>query len=109
MTWDPVIFFSGRSRIYHELPQDWHVARLAPWNEALAENPVSCPRPLEQVQYFCDSVRADTILDPFMGSGTTGVAALLAGKHFTGIERDPVYFEYARQRIERTWNECRRT
>ena len=34
-----------------------------------------------------------------MGSGTTGVAAILAGKRFVGIERDPVYFEYACDRI----------
>lgn len=35
-----------------------------------------------------------------MGSGTTGVAAVLAGKRFVGIERDPVCFEYACRRIE---------
>jgi site-specific DNA-methyltransferase (adenine-specific)/modification methylase len=103
MTWDPVIFFSGRSRIYHELPRDWHVTHLAPWAETMTGNPVSCPRPLEQVQYFCDSVRADTIVDPFMGSGTTGVAALQAGKTFFGVERDPAYFDYACRRIERAW------
>lgn len=107
MTWDPVIFFSGRSRIYHELPRDWHVARLARWN-LLAENPVPCPRPLAQVRYICDSIRARTILDPFMGSGTTGVAALLAGKKFVGIELDPVYFEYACRRIRQAWNYCSR-
>jgi len=103
MCWDPVIFFSGHSRIYHELPRDWHVARLSRWNETLAGNPVPCPRPLQQVRYFCDSVRASVIVDPFMGSGTTGVASLLAGKRFIGIEHDPVYFDYACRRIERTW------
>jgi site-specific DNA-methyltransferase (adenine-specific) len=41
----------------------------------------------------------DTILDPFMGSGTTGVAAVRAGRNFIGIERDPKYFEIARSRI----------
>jgi DNA modification methylase len=40
-----------------------------------------------------------TILDPFMGSGTTGVAAIKRGKHFTGIEREPKYFDIARRRI----------
>ena len=106
MCWDPVIFWSGRSRIYHELPRDWHVAELPPWNDF--DNPVPCPRPLEQVRYFCDSVRARSILDPFMGSGTSGVAALLAGKTFVGIEQDAVYFEYACQRIARTWRYCQR-
>jgi site-specific DNA-methyltransferase (adenine-specific) len=41
----------------------------------------------------------DTILDPFMGSGTTGVAAVRTGRNFIGIERDPKYFEIARSRI----------
>jgi site-specific DNA-methyltransferase (adenine-specific) len=42
----------------------------------------------------------DIILDPFMGSGTTGVAAIQLGRKFIGIEREPKYFEIACQRIE---------
>jgi DNA modification methylase len=41
----------------------------------------------------------DLILDPFMGSGTTGVAAIQMGKRFVGIEREPKYFEAACRRI----------
>lgn len=43
---------------------------------------------------------AQTILDPFMGSGTTGVAAVKMGRKFIGIEREPKYFEIACRRIE---------
>jgi len=43
---------------------------------------------------------AKTILDPFMGSGTTGVAAVQMGRKFIGIEREPKYFEIACKRIE---------
>ena len=42
----------------------------------------------------------ETILDPFMGSGTTGVAAIQMGRKFIGIEREPKYFDIACQRIE---------
>ncbi|PRG66275.1 hypothetical protein C6T69_20315, partial [Burkholderia multivorans] len=42
----------------------------------------------------------ETILDPFMGSGTTGVAAIRLGRKFIGIEREPKYFEIACRRIE---------
>lgn len=42
----------------------------------------------------------ETILDPFMGSGTTGVAAIQLGRSFIGIEREPKYFDIACQRIE---------
>ena len=43
---------------------------------------------------------AETVLDPFMGSGTTGVAAMEMGLQFIGIERDPDYFKIACKRIE---------
>jgi len=41
-----------------------------------------------------------TILDPFMDSGTTGVAAVQMGRKFIGIEREPKYFDIACKRIE---------
>lgn len=41
-----------------------------------------------------------TIIDPFMGSGTTGVAAHNLGRSFIGIEREPKYFDIACRRIE---------
>jgi len=43
---------------------------------------------------------ATTILDPFMGSGTTGVAAIRLKRRFIGVEIDPDYFAIARKRIE---------
>lgn len=44
--------------------------------------------------------RPKLIADPFMGSGTTGVAAILLGCSFIGIEREPKYFDIACRRIE---------
>jgi site-specific DNA-methyltransferase (adenine-specific)/modification methylase len=44
--------------------------------------------------------KAQTILDPFMGSGTTGVACHNLGRSFIGIEREPKYFDIACRRIE---------
>jgi DNA modification methylase len=41
------------------------------------------------------------ILDPFMGSGTTGVACIRTGRRFIGIEIDPTYFDIARRRLEK--------
>ena len=46
------------------------------------------------------SNKNQTILDPFMGSGTTGVACAELGRKFIGIEIDPDYFEIAKKRIE---------
>jgi site-specific DNA-methyltransferase (adenine-specific) len=47
------------------------------------------------------SFAGDTVLDPFMGTGTTSAAALLAGRHSIGNEIEPVYLEQAIERIER--------
>ena len=59
-------------------------------------------KPLQVMAWVIDLCpKADTILDPFMGSGTTGCAAILRGKKFTGIERERKYFDIACQRIER--------
>lgn len=41
-----------------------------------------------------------TVLDPFMGSGTTGVACMNMGIHFVGVEKEPKYFDIACRRIE---------
>ena len=43
---------------------------------------------------------AESVIDPTMGSGTSGVAALRAGKRFVGIEKNPHYFDLACERIE---------
>ena len=55
-----------------------------------------------QVMAWCLDFAADaqTVLDPFMGSGTTGVACAQLGKSFTGIERERKYFDIACERIE---------
>ena len=49
------------------------------------------------------NVAGDTVCDPFMGTGSTGVAAIAAGKRFTGIEHNPVHFKTAVQRITQAW------
>lgn len=63
------------------------------------EHPTQKPLPLMKwcLGFLKDS---STILDPFMGSGTTGVAAVQTGKRFIGIEVNPKYFEIACRRIE---------
>ena len=50
------------------------------------------------IEHLPDGV--ETICDPFMGSGTTGVAAVKLGRKFIGIEIDPRYFDIACRRIE---------
>jgi len=62
-------------------------------------------KPIELIKRYVSicSNRGDTILDPFAGSGTTGVAAIQLGRKFTGIEREPKYFDIACKRIEQAY------
>ena len=58
-------------------------------------------KPLSLMRWCIEQAgNPETILDPFMGSGTTGVAAIQLGRKFIGIEREPKYFDIACQRIE---------
>lgn len=64
-----------------------------------AEHPTQ--KPLEIMRWSVLQIpEARSILDPFMGSGTTGVAAVKLGRRFTGIEIDEGYFSIACRRIE---------
>lgn len=58
-------------------------------------------KPLEVMKWAISHLPApaDIILDPFMGSGTTGVAALQLGRRFIGVEKSPVFFEAACRRL----------
>lgn len=53
----------------------------------------------KQLLAWCSDEGA-VILDPFMGSGSTGVACIESGRHFIGIEREAAYVEIARQRLQ---------
>lgn len=60
-------------------------------------------KPVELIEYYLlnSSQKNDVVLDPFMGSGSTGLACLNTGRNFIGIELDPQYFEIAKNRIEK--------
>ena len=61
-----------------------------------------CTKPLKlMVELLGLTKEGDTILDPFMGSGTTGVACMQTGRNFIGIEISEPYFNIAKARIEK--------
>lgn len=66
-------------------------------------------KPVNVMSWCLAQLPADTrtVLDPFMGSGTTGVACALAGLSFTGIEREERYFEAACRRIDAAYKQPR--
>lgn len=64
-----------------------------------------CQIPLDMMKRIIAFTGAETIIDPFMGSGTTGVACIKMGRKFIGIELDPDYFKIACERIQRAYDQ----
>jgi len=63
------------------------------------DHPAVFPIQLANDHILSWSNPGDTVLDPFMGSGTTGVACRNTGRSFIGIEKDATYFEIAKRRV----------
>ena len=90
--------FDGNARLF-----DWTIAAT---NAERVAHPTQ--KPLALMRWclgFLPSAR--TVLDPYMGSGTTGVACALTDRSFTGIEREPTYFDIAVRRIEEAYKQPR--
>jgi len=68
-----------------------------------------CPKPTSWMMWAVDigSRYNETVLDPFMGSGTTGVACMNLGRKFIGVEIEKKYFEIACERIEQAQKQIR--
>ena len=75
--------------------------------EASEKNGHPCPKPDRFMRRLVARVSIDgeTILDPFMGSGTTGVACVKLGRAFIGVELDEGYFDIACKRIEEAYRQ----
>ena len=62
-------------------------------------------KPVALIEWTAGFVPGQKVLDPFMGSGTTGVACANLGRAFIGIEREPKYFDIACRRIEQAYKQ----
>jgi site-specific DNA-methyltransferase (adenine-specific) len=123
MVWvkpDAMPQFNGQGpSVGHEMMvASWHGIGKSKWNgggkpgtfyfcknSPDSKHPTQKPIALitELVSLFSD--KQQTILDPFMGSGTTGVACVKLGRKFIGIELEPKYFDIACRRIEEAYKQ----
>lgn len=73
------------------------------------KNDHPCPKPVGMMSWLVSraSLPGATVLDCFMGSGTTGVACVNLGRSFIGIEREPSYFDIACRRIAEAYKQPR--
>lgn len=103
--WDPVVvFWNGKGKAFGNGAYDFilsqNSAEYGDSNSIEREHP--CPRPLGAVTHVLEkwTTKDWTVLDPFCGSATTGVACIRNGRRFIGIEREPKYFDVACRRLK---------
>jgi len=109
--WYPIIYFiKGKPRKIHleeyVVKRNWYLLNTANTSRN-KDNPKTgndhvTPKNITLINHLvkCHSLSGDTVLDMFMGSGTTGVACKNLNREFIRIEKDENYFNIAKQRIE---------
>lgn len=103
-SFDPVLVWwtDGKPWYAGTASRDFHIGDTNPSSrEDAIGHP--CPRPLGQVRHILEQWARPfgAVIDPFMGSGTTGVACVQTGRRFIGCEIEPRYFDIACKRIDR--------
>ena len=96
-------FFKGKGKTFPQSYEDAKTVYIAPINHADKKkygHPTIKPLPLTESIIRNSSREGQLVLDPFMGSGTTGVACKLNNRSFIGIELNKEYFEIAKSRIK---------
>lgn len=91
----------GGVKVYgsYETKRKWYVSELNVADKKKYGHPTIKPLNIIKNLILNSSQGGGTVLDPFMGSGTTAVACKLTGRHYLGFEIDPEYFEIAKKRI----------
>lgn len=91
--WEPHVVYGRPKRPMHDYFQT---------KCGFEDNGHPCPKPVAWAKWLVERCAplGGTILDPFMGSGTTGVACVQTGRNFIGCEIDKGYFDIATKRIE---------
>jgi site-specific DNA-methyltransferase (adenine-specific) len=83
----------------------WRMPAVAKWEKSCGKHPTQKPLSLLSRIIMASTKEGDWVLDPFNGSGTTGVAASLLGRKYLGIDMDSGYLELASKRREELENE----
>ena len=83
----------------------WRMPAVAKWEKSCGKHPTQKPLSLLSRIIMASTKEGDWVLDPFNGSGTTGVAASLLGRRYLGIDMDLRYLEIASKRREELENE----
>jgi len=112
LVWDkkqPDTFTTGQAELaWSSIDKPIRVFRMAQCEMAThdhKEHPTQ--KPLRLMEWCLNWINGDMVLDPFMGSGTTGVACANLGRKFIGIEIEKKYFDIACERIDAAYAQGR--
>ena len=109
-----IITRNHRSSVYRDRGEHVHVAdgtqhpcSILPFKSEKNKGLHPTLKPVDLMKWLVNSYtdEGNIVLDPFMGAGTTGVAAIMSNRRFIGIEKDEKFFDIACQRIERAYAE----
>lgn len=78
----------------------WSIGPPKKYEKRYSKHPTQKPEALLERVILASTNKGDVILDPFLGSGTTGVVAVRHGRPFYGIEQDATYCDLAKKRLE---------
>lgn len=101
-------FYKGKGQTHPQSYNDaktYYLDYINRNDKKLYGHPTIKPLPLIEKLIRNSSVEGDTILDPFMGSGTTGVACKNLSRNFIGCEINDIYFDIARKRLTQVLGE----
>ena len=76
----------------------WRMPAIAPWEKTCGKHPTQKPLALVVRTILAATKKGALVLDPFAGSGTTGIAANLTGRRFVGVEKEIAYLKMAMAR-----------
>ena len=104
VTWEPWLFYGTGSTV---LGGPDTIRATVSKQKDVGDHP--CPKPLDLLTQLIEKATkpGDIVIDPFTGSGTTGVAAIQTGRRFLGIEIDEGYADIARARIAKAAEQAR--
>ncbi len=96
----------ARTFKYHDFPQNGYASNIMEWHQKESFEEHHATFPIELPEYFIRlfTKTGDIVLDPFMGTGTTGAAAVRLSRKYIGFDISADYCELARKRIEKYQN-----
>ena len=94
----------GLKKPHHQMRTVWMIATTPMEEKKFGRHPTQKPLALLTRIIEASTKEGDVVFDPFMGSGTTGVAALKLGRNFVGVDNAKEYCELAKKRLDDVLN-----